>query len=107
MPQTDTHPIEVLLDHITIQALNFTARTLKDEGNGSERQLIGFDFIVAGPEQYHDITVHLYKQVFEVSVPSRQLKFTGTIHNYSTSIPKMTPGDDTVDFRLELIEKNA
>ncbi|MFB5674947.1 DUF3219 family protein [Paenibacillus terreus] len=107
MPQTDTHPIEVLLDHITIQALNFTARTLKDEVNGSERQLIGFDFIVAGPEQYHDITVHLYKQMFEVAVPSRQLKFTGTIHNYSTSIPKMTPGDDTVDFRLELIEKNA
>ncbi|WP_421136148.1 DUF3219 family protein [Staphylococcus warneri] len=107
MLQTDTHPTEVLLDHITIQAFNFTARTLKDEANGSERHLIGFDFVVAGPEQYHDITVHLYKQVFEVSVPSRQLSFTGTIHNYSTSIPKMTTGNDTVDFRLELIEKKA
>jgi hypothetical protein len=107
MQQPDNTPIEVQLDHITIQALNFTARTLKDEANGSERQLIGFDFVVAGPEQYHDITVHLYKQVFEISVPSRKLAFTGTIHNYSTSIPKMTQGDDTVDFRLELIETEA
>lgn len=107
MSQTDNMTTEVLLDHITIQALNFTARTLKDDVNGSGRQLIAFDFIVAGPEQYHDITAHLYKQVFGVSVPSRQLAFTGMIHNYSTSIPKMTPGDDTVDFRLELIEKKA
>jgi len=54
--------------------------------------------------EYHDVTVHLYKNTFDVKIPELDLSFRGTINNYSTSRTDFTDENSSSLFSLELIE---
>ena len=56
-------------------------------------------------EEYHDITTLLYLGTFDVKVPEKDLRFRGTIHNYSTSITNLYLKDQVGEYKLTLLEE--
>ncbi|MBP3040950.1 DUF3219 family protein [Bacillaceae bacterium Marseille-Q3522] len=64
---------------------------------------ISFKFKVTS-EAYHDITTLLYKGTFTVKVLDRNLAFTGTIQQYSTSVTNLYAKGQTGEFSLSLVE---
>lgn len=92
----------VIIDGLTIDALNFQEETVKKAG--SELKKVSFDFKVT-TEDYHDVTTLLYKNNFRVKVPGKRLEFPAVIHNYSTSITNLYEAGAVGDFKLELIEQ--
>lgn len=68
------------------------------------RRLIGFDFQVTH-SSYHDVTVLLYENDFQVEIPSLKANFQAVIHNYFTSFTNLYEEGAVGDFHLELIEK--
>ena len=89
---------QVLLNNMPIDALTVKA----DEKDG--RQTLSFDFQVTHSE-YHDVTVLLYQNDFQVELPSRNLQFRAEIRNYSTSVTNLYEEGSVGEFHLELIEK--
>ncbi|ULT54706.1 YkvR family protein [Neobacillus drentensis] len=53
---------------------------------------------------YHDITTLLYKGIFDVKIPERQLSFRGAIQQYSTSVTNLYEKDQVGEFKLSLME---
>lgn len=96
--------VKILLNDRVIQAMNYKDTVIKDETTNEELQKVSFDFHVTSDE-YHDITVLLYKNNFAVEVPERNLSFQATILNYSTSITDLYKSNQTGLFHLELLEK--
>lgn len=96
--------LKVVLNETSIDTTNFYHTTVTDEVTKKQLQKIIFDFKVSS-SMYHDITVLLYKNDFEVKVPEENLMFHATIHNYSTSITDLYAENEVGDFHLELIEK--
>ena len=92
----------VIIDSLSIDALNFQEETVKKAG--SELKKVSFDFKVT-TEDYHDVTTLLYKNDFMVNVPGKRLEFPAVIHNYSTSITNLYEAGAVGDFKLELIEQ--
>ena len=56
-------------------------------------------------EEYHDITTLLYLGTFDVEIPGNDLRFRGTIHNYSTSITNLYNKDQVGEYKLILLEE--
>ena len=56
-------------------------------------------------EEYHDITTLLYLGTFEVEIPESNLRFRGTILNYSTSITNLYLKDQVGEYKLTLLEE--
>lgn len=99
-----TETIPVYLDTLQLNASQFQHEQVSHSIQDKSRHLLSFDFVITGNQEYHDVTSHLYGQTFDVKVPSHDLHFKGSIHNYSTSVPKLTTEEDTVNVHLELIE---
>ncbi|MFC3419537.1 DUF3219 family protein [Salinicoccus hispanicus] len=67
---------------------------------------VSFTFDVTS-EEYHDIAVLLYRETFDVNIPEEDLKFRGTITNYSTSLDNLYEENQTGEFRVTLQEVEA
>jgi len=65
---------------------------------------ISIEFKVTS-EEYHDIATLLYEGEFEVKVPEGNLKFLGSIVEYSTSITNLYESGQVGIFKLVLMEK--
>ena len=94
---------EVILDDFALKVSGFEEDTAT---NSSEQvvKTIRFDFKVKGGQEYHDVTVHLYKNEFDVKVPGIELEFRGAIRNYATTRTDFTDENSVSLFSLELIE---
>jgi hypothetical protein len=57
-------------------------------------------------QQYHDITVELYKNDFQIKVPKENIEFRSVIETYSTSITNLYEENAVGDFHVALIETN-
>ena len=88
---------EIFLDGTSIKVFNYA----EEKENGLNR--ITIDFKVSS-DDYHAITTLLYKGTFNVSVPARELVFTGTIHQYSTFFTNLYEKGQVGDFHLSLLE---
>jgi hypothetical protein len=55
-------------------------------------------------EEYHSITTLLYKGVFKVKVPAREMAFKGRIQQYFTSITNLYVKEQVGKYRLSLLE---
>ncbi|WP_099355181.1 DUF3219 family protein [Fredinandcohnia onubensis] len=66
-----------------------------------ELLLVKVDFKVT-TEEYHDVTTLLYKGIFNLKVPDRDLDCKVTIQEYSTSITNLYEKDQVGLFRLTL-----
>lgn len=66
---------------------------------------ISVDFNVTS-EEYHDITTLLYSGTFDVKIPERDVTFSGTIYNYSTSFTNLYVKDQIGQYKLTLLEVN-
>ncbi|MEC5425469.1 DUF3219 family protein [Virgibacillus sp. C22-A2] len=93
---------KVIINNLTIDGLNFHEDTVTKEGK--ELHKVSFDFKVKH-DDYHDITTLLYQNDFLVKVPDKNLRFSATIYNYSTSITNLYEENAVGDFKLELVEK--
>lgn len=73
-----------------------------DELN-NELLLVKVEFKVT-TEEYHDVTTLLYKGIFNLKVPDRNIDCKVTIQEYSTSITNLYEKDQVGLFRLTLCE---
>lgn len=89
--------MEILLDSVPISAEHFEQEEI------DELLLLSFVFNVTS-EQYHDITTLLYRNVFNVEVRDRGLKFRGEIQQYSTTFTNLYEKGNTGKFHLKLLE---
>jgi hypothetical protein len=94
--------VEVLLDDYVLKVSDFKECVKKETDR--ELKTILFDFKVRGGNEYHNVTVLLYKTTFDVNVPEMDLAFKGTINNYSTSRSDFADENTVADFHLEIIE---
>ena len=94
---------EVILDDFSLKVTDFE-QGVSTNSSGKKAKTIRFDFEVRGGNEYHDVTVHLYKNTFDVKIPELDLSFRGTINNYSTSRTDFTDENSSSLFSLELIE---
>lgn len=76
----------------------------KVEVNGKALTVVKLDFKVTH-EDYHDVTVELYKNDFLVKVPLERLEFHAEIQHYATSVTNLYEENAVGDFSLTLIEK--
>ncbi|WP_044477067.1 DUF3219 family protein [Oceanobacillus massiliensis] len=93
---------KVWINELELDAKNYQEETVSRDGR--ELLKIVFEFEVTSKD-YHDVTVHLYKNDFIVRVPERNLEFSAVIHQYSTSITNLYEAEAVGEFKLELIEK--
>lgn len=89
---------EIMLDNACIKIDSYKEEMV----NGLQQISIVFSVT---SEEYHDIAVLLYKGTFHVKVPERDLSFTGTINNYSTSITNLYEKGQVGEYKLSLIEE--
>lgn len=73
----------------------------EEKVNGYYKVSVEFDVT---SEDYHDITTLLYKGIFDVKVPERNIAFRGTIHEYSTSITNLYVKGQIGQYKLTLVE---
>jgi hypothetical protein len=88
---------EIILDDTVIPIDQYIEEII----NGLRR--ISVKFKVTS-DQYHGITTLLYKGIFVVKVPKRELTFKGTIDQYSTSITNLYEKGKVGEFSLSLLE---
>ncbi len=93
---------EVILDDYVLNVLDLKECVI--EKDYQKLKTIQFDFKVRGGNEYHDVTVLLYKTTFDVKVPELDLAFKGTIINYSTSRTDFSDESNVADFHLEIVE---
>lgn len=88
---------EIQLNQIPIQVYGYK----EENQNGLHKISVGFK---VKSEEYHDVATLLYKEIFDVSVPGRELKFKGKIIHYSTSITNLYKKGQVGDYQLTLLE---
>ena len=88
---------EIFINDTVIKAIHY------EEGKVDGLNKISIDFNVTS-EEYHDITILLYKGTFDVKVPERDLAFRGTIQQYSTSFTNLYIKGQVGNFNLSLLE---
>ncbi|WP_019415163.1 DUF3219 family protein [Paenisporosarcina sp. TG20] len=93
---------EVILDDYVLKVLDLKECDIEEDNQVLKK--IQFDFKVRGGNEYHDVTVLLYKTTFDVKVPELDLAFKGTIINYSTSRTDFSDERNVADFHLEIVE---
>ena len=89
---------KIVLDDRIIQVFSY------EEVKVNERYKIAVMFNVTS-EEYHDVTSLLYKGTFDVIVPEKDIRFRGTIYNYSTSITNLYEKNQVGQYSLTLIEE--
>lgn len=77
--------------------------TSYEEEKVNERHQISVTFNVTS-EEYHGIATLLYEGTFDVQIPERNLKFRGTIQQYSTSITNLYEANQVGEYQLTLLE---
>lgn len=87
----------IVLNDTEIEVKHYDRKT--EEGH----QVVSFIFDVTS-EEYHDVTVLLYKGTFDIRIPEEGLDFKGTIINYSTSLDNLYEEGQTGEFRVTLQE---
>lgn len=96
------------MKHIMINDLPIVADYIEHsliEKDGEELHQVVLEFKVTN-ENYHDVTVELYKNDFLIKLPEKQMTFSAVIQKYSTSITNLYKEDSVGEFKLLLIEKN-
>lgn len=88
---------EIILFDTVIHVDNYKEETV----NGLNK--ITIDFKVSS-EEYHDITTLLYKGIFDVKIPERDLSFRANIQQYSTSVTNLYEKGQVGEFQLSLLE---
>ncbi len=88
---------EIILYDSVIHIENYKEET----ENGLLKILIDFK---VNSEEYHNITTLLYKGIFDVKVPEKELAFRGKIQQYSTSITNLYEKGQVGEFQLSLLE---
>ncbi|HLR67076.1 DUF3219 family protein [Virgibacillus alimentarius] len=84
---------QIILNNYSISVKDYEEKKAKDG------DVISVTFDVAS-EAYHDVTTLLYEGTFDVKVPERDLKFKGTIQEYSTSITNLYEKGNVGEFQL-------
>ncbi|MGP7818588.1 DUF3219 family protein [Niallia sp. 01092] len=87
----------IVLDHTSIDVNSYQEEKI----NGLHQISVVFSVT---SEDYHDITTLLYKGMFHVSVPEKDLVFRGAIHQYSTSITNLYKKGKVGEFSLSIRE---
>ncbi len=85
-----------LNDH-TFELTGFEER----EENG--RLVVSVKFNVTS-EDYHDVTTLLYEEVFNVSVPEKDMRFKGVITNYLTSLDNLYEEGQVGEYQVTFTE---
>jgi hypothetical protein len=88
---------EIILNDTLIQLEHFK----EENENGLHK--ISVQFKVTS-EAYHEITTLLYKGIFDVKVPEKDLSFKGSILQYSTSVTNLYEKGQVGDFKVSLLE---
>lgn len=88
---------EIILNETCIQVNKY------HEEKEDHLNKISVEFNVTS-EEYHDITTLLYKGIFDVKVPERDLSFRASIQQYSTSFTNLYIKDQVGEFKLTLLE---
>ncbi|SDI35712.1 Protein of unknown function [Alteribacillus persepolensis] len=85
--------------------LNDTPISVKEynEENDKGKQSIAIRFDVTS-EDYHELTMLLYKAVFDIEVPERNTAFRGEIQQYAASITNLYEPGQTGEFFVRLQE---
>ncbi|WP_245541929.1 DUF3219 family protein [Salinicoccus albus] len=55
-------------------------------------------------EEYHDVSVLLYEEKFDIEVPGKDMKFKGVISQFSTSIDNLYEEDNVGEYRVTFTE---
>lgn len=85
-----------LNDH-TIELTGFEER----EENG--RLVVSVKFEVTS-EEYHDVTTLLYEEVFNITVPEKDMNFKGVITNYLTSMDNLYEDNQVGEYQVTFTE---
>lgn len=88
---------EIYIDDTLISVTHFD----DSKDNGAYTVSIKFDVT---SEEYHDIAVLLYKEVFDIRIPEKDISFRGKIYNYSTSLTNLYKEGEVAQYRLVLTE---
>ncbi|KKK33372.1 hypothetical protein WN59_11495 [Salinicoccus sediminis] len=88
---------EMKLNDHTFELTGFEER----EENG--RLVVSVKFNVTS-EEYHDVTTLLYEEVFNISVPEKDMKFKGVITNYLTSLDNLYEDGQTGEYQVTFTE---
>ncbi|WP_093268058.1 DUF3219 family protein [Psychrobacillus sp. OK032] len=88
---------EIILDDMFIKVNRYKKEKVND------LHLISVVFNVTS-EDYHDIATLLYRGTFDVKVPEQDLRFRGSIHQYSTSITNLYEKGQVGEYKLSLLE---
>jgi hypothetical protein len=94
----------IYINERLIEAFQFSQETVADPATQRDLHKIIFDFKVTSND-YHDIAVLLYEMDFHIRVPEKNLDFSASIANYSTSITNLYHEGEVADYHLELIER--
>ncbi|MBR7553552.1 DUF3219 family protein [Allobacillus sp. GCM10007491] len=94
----------ILNDDLKINATNLYTEDVVDFQSGKKRKTIHVDFKVTS-EDYHRVATFLYKNDFDVKVPTLNLQFPAYIQKYTTSVTNLYRENQVGDYSLTLIEK--
>lgn len=95
---------KVVLNDFELTVSNYKEKKMKSNKTEKYLMLVSFEFEVSGGEEYHVVTKFLYENVFDVSIPNKQLNFRGKINQYSTSYTDFSDENSISEFFLELKE---
>lgn len=88
---------QIVLNDYKIELTDFEER----EENG--RLVISVKFDVTS-KAYHDVTTLLYEEVFDITVPEKDMKFKGVITNYLTSLDNLYEEDQVGKYQVTFTE---
>lgn len=88
---------EMKLNDHTIELTGFEER----EENG--RLVVSVKFEVTS-EEYHDVTTLLYEEVFNITVPEKDMNFKGVITNYLTSMDNLYEDNQVGEYQVTFTE---
>ncbi|MFC0013686.1 MULTISPECIES: DUF3219 family protein [Allobacillus] len=94
----------ILNDDLKLEPTNLSTDEVIDPKIGIERKTLSIDFKVTS-EDYHRVATFLYKNDFDVNVPSLNLRFQAYIQKYTTSVTNLYKENQIGDYSLTLIEK--
>nr|WP_289036901.1 DUF3219 family protein [uncultured Allobacillus sp.] len=94
----------ILNDDLKIDATSISTDEAIDPITGKERKTLHIDFKVTS-EDYHRVATFLYKNDFDVKVPTLNLRFPAYIQKYTTSVTNLYRENQVGDYSLTLIEK--
>ncbi|MEN2767092.1 DUF3219 family protein [Ornithinibacillus xuwenensis] len=92
----------VLINSLSVAVEQLDYVDVEKEDNNLKRLTIAFKVT---NQQYHDVTVELYKNDFRIRVPERNIDFQAAIENYFTSATNLYEENAVGDFNVTFVEK--